>query len=77
MKLFRTLTAEVPGKLLAAQVAATSRVAEATPEPDAWIPAPEYPEIWAALASASNSHDVIDHATAAPFLPTQTEGELL
>lgn len=70
---FRPLAAEVPGNLLAAQVAATSRHAETatTPAgPDAWIPAPEHPEIWAALAAASNSNGVIDRSTPGPTTPT-------
>lgn len=70
MRLFRPLTAEVPGELLAAQVAATSRHAETatTPAgPDAWIPAPEYPDIWAALAAAGDNPGVIGPNT--PGLP--------
>lgn len=72
MKLFRTLTAEVPGELLAVQVGA-SHHAETTPapiEPAAWIPAPKHPEIWAALAAASNSNGVIDRSTPGPTTPT-------
>jgi hypothetical protein len=68
---FRTLTADVPGELLAAQVATTNRAAEAahteTAAVEAWIPAPEYPQIWAALANRDS-----DHATAAPFVPAPT-----
>lgn len=66
---FRPLTAEVPGDLLAAQVAASSCHAETATTsagPDAWIPAPEYPDIWAALAAAGNN-GVIEHNT--PGLP--------
>lgn len=69
MNFFRRLVAEIPGELLAAQVAATSRHAEPTAEPDAWIPAPEYPEIWAALAEVGNSPGVIDHTTAVQPTP--------
>lgn len=71
MNFFRRLTAELPGELLAAQVAATSRHAEATTDPTAWIPAPECPGIWDALAVVANSNGVIDYATAAPFLPAE------
>lgn len=77
MKLFRTLTAEVPGELLAVQVGA-SHHAETTPapiEPAAWIPAPEHPEIWAALAVASNSNGAVDHTTAGLPAPATTEGD--
>lgn len=77
MKFFRRLIAEVPGELLAAQVATTSRHAETTAEaPIAtadWIPAPEYPQIWAALAVLSDTTGVIDHDTAAPFLPADLQ----
>lgn len=76
---FRTLTAEVPGELLDAQVGTISRHAETTTEAAIssadWIPAPEYPQIWAALAVLSNTTGVIDHATASRFLPARTEGE--
>lgn len=71
MNFFRRLIAEVPGELLAAQVATTSRAAEVTAEPAAWIPAPEDEDfgIWEALAVVADSTGVIDYATAAPFLP--------
>ena len=41
----------------------------------AWIPAPEHPEIWAALAVVGNSNGVIDHTTTGfPALAT-TQGD--
>jgi hypothetical protein len=74
MRLFRRLTADVPGELLAAQIAATNptseTAAEATAVPADWEPAPEYPEIWAALAAASVNVAMI-HATHMPFMPAQ------
>lgn len=73
MKLFRPLAAEAPGELLAAQVGA-SRHAETTPAPAecaAWIPAPEHPEIWAALAAVGDNPGVIEHTTAGLSVPAQ------
>lgn len=63
MNFFRHLTADMPSELLAAQVTAADRPVETTIEPAAWIPAPEYPEIWAALAAVGNSPGVIDRTT--------------
>lgn len=73
MNLFRSLDAALSGELLAAQAATTSRAAESTAEPAAWTPAPEHPEIWAALAAIGNSNGVIDHTTAAQFLPASPQ----
>lgn len=69
MNFFRRLTADIPGELLAAQIATTSSRTAATTEPDAWIPAPEHPEIWAALAAVGNSNGVIDHTTSGLPMP--------
>lgn len=88
MNFFRRLTAELPGELLAAQVAATSRHSEANPPAEdgptregkagesEFVPAPEYPEIWAALAVLSSTPGVIDHTTAGLPAPAHhSEGE--
>jgi hypothetical protein len=70
MNLFRFRTLEAPANPLhAAYTVATGRtvqdaVGDSNGAP-AWIPAPEYPEIWAALAAAGNSAGVIDHTNPA------------
>lgn len=69
MNFFRRLIANVPGELLAARVATTSRHAETTTEPAAWVPTPEDFGIWEALAVVADSTGVIDYTTAAPLLP--------
>jgi len=70
MNLFRLRTLEAPpNPLHEAYTAATGRtVQDAVGDttggtPTIWIPAPEHPEIWAALATAGNSPGVIDHTT--------------
>lgn len=76
MKLLRLRTLEAsPNPLLQAYTATTGRtvqdaVGDTTGTPAAWIPAPEHPEIWAALAAIGNSNGVIDHTTAGPTTPT-------
>lgn len=76
MNFFRRLDA-MSRPTVAAPAADTRRDPEATTDPAAWIPVPEHPEIWAALAAVGNSNGVIDHTTAAQFLPANNpEGEL-
>lgn len=75
MKLFRLRTLEAPpNPLLQAYTAATGRtvqdaVGDTTGTPADWIPVPECPQIWAALATASNP-GVIDRSTPGPTTPT-------
>lgn len=73
MKFFRTLTAEVPGELLAAQVAATSHHTEPTTGPDSWVPLPECPEIWAALATLADHPGVLTPDTPGLPAPANTQ----
>lgn len=75
MKLFRLRTLDAPANPLhQAYTAATGRtVQDAVGDttggtPTGWIPAPEHPEIWAALATAGNSAGVIDYTN-----PTLTD----
>jgi hypothetical protein len=63
--------------LLEAYTAATGRAVQdtvgnsSTVKPAAaWIPAPEHPEVWAALATIGNSTGVIDHTTPGFLFPT-------
>lgn len=84
MKIFRLRTLEAPANPLhAAYTAATGRTVQeavgdsTTTGTPAWIPAPEHPEIWAALAIAGNSNGVIDRTTAGLPTPASTEGNLL
>lgn len=70
MNFFRRLTAEVPGELLAAQVAASSRTAETA---DAAVLAPampsaDYNTIFTALAVLADNPGVLGPDT--PGLPT-------
>lgn len=56
--------------------AADTRDGETHTEYAAWIPAPEHPEIWAALAVLSSTPGVIDHTTAGLPAPAHhSEGE--
>lgn len=67
MNFFRRLDATFSGELLAAQAATTSRATEATADPDAWVPAPEHPEIWAVFATLADNPGVLSPDT--PGLP--------
>lgn len=73
MNLLRRLEAP-PNPLLQAYTDATGRTVQdavgdnTSGTADAWIPAPEYPEIWAALAVAGNN-GVIEHTTPGPTTP--------
>jgi len=75
MNLFRLRTLEVPpNPLHEAYTAATGRTVQdaigdtTCGTPTSWIPAPEHPEIWAALATAGNNPGVIDRTN-----PTLTD----
>lgn len=75
MNLFRRLTADTPGELLAAQVATTSQVAEDATNPAGWVPAPEYPDIWAAFATLADNPGVLTADTPGLPAPATTEGD--
>lgn len=72
MRFLRILHAP-PNPLLEKYAASTGRtVQDAVAEtPAAWIPAPEHPEIWAALAAVGNSPGVIDHTDPALANPAR------
>ena len=81
MNFLRFRTLEAPqNPLIAAYTSATGRSVQdavtASPTvdtPDAWIPAPEHPEIWAALATVGNNPGVIDHTTPGMTAPAEPQ----
>lgn len=71
MNLFRRLTADMPGELLVAQVATTSRQPEPATAPDPWIPGDLYHELFTILAALADNPGVLSPDT--PGLPAPAQ----
>lgn len=74
---FRTLTADVPGELLAAQVAA-SRTAAATPAnvPHETVATDPYDQVFAILGAIADNPGVLTSSTPGLPVPARTEGDM-